>query len=150
LKQGNALSPRLFNFALDYAIRWVQVNEDGLKFNGTHQLLVYADDVINILGGSVRTTQRNTEAVAVASNKVGLEMLIKVYGHVSRSECSQNIKTENSSLERVKQLKFLGTTLINQYYIQEEIKSTMMSVNYLLSFGAECCALQFAIQKYKN
>jgi len=49
LKQGNALSPWLFNFALDYAIRRVQVNQDGLKLNDTHKLLIYADDV-NILG----------------------------------------------------------------------------------------------------
>jgi len=42
--------------------------------------------------------------------------------------CSQNIKTDNSSLER-EQLKFLGTTLINRYSIQEEIKTKMKPVN---------------------
>jgi len=43
--------------------------------------------------------------------------------------CSQNIKTDNSSLEKVEQFKFWGTTLINQYSIQEEIKSTIKPVN---------------------
>ena len=58
LKQGDALSPMLFNFALEYAIRRVQVNRDGLKLNGTHQLLAYADDV-NILAGSMHTLKVN-------------------------------------------------------------------------------------------
>ena len=57
LKQGDALSPLLFNFALEYAIRRVQVNLDGLKLNSTHHLLAYADDV-NILGGSVHTVKK--------------------------------------------------------------------------------------------
>jgi hypothetical protein len=54
-------------------IRRVQANQEGLKLNGTHQLLVYADDVC-ILGGSVHAIQKNTEALVVASKETGLEV----------------------------------------------------------------------------
>jgi hypothetical protein len=64
-KQGDALSPLLFTFALDYTIRRVQVKYNGSQLIGTYQLLVHSDDV-NILGGSVLTLKEKTEASAVA------------------------------------------------------------------------------------
>jgi hypothetical protein len=73
LKQGDALSPLPFKFSLQYAFRKVQVNQDGLKLNGIHQLLFYADD-INILGRSTHTIEKNMEALVVASNEIGLEV----------------------------------------------------------------------------
>jgi len=59
LKQ-DALSSLCCNFALEYAIRRFQVNQFGLKLNGIHQLLVYADDV-SVWGGSIHTIKKNTE-----------------------------------------------------------------------------------------
>jgi hypothetical protein len=49
----------------------VQVNQDGLKLNDTHKLLVYADDV-NILEGNVHTIKKNAEIVVVAIKETGL------------------------------------------------------------------------------
>jgi len=69
LKQGDALSPMPFNFALDYAFRGVQVNQDGLKLNGTYQLLAYAD-YVNILGGSIHTLKENAEALVAATREI--------------------------------------------------------------------------------
>jgi len=65
LKQGDALRPVLFNFALEYAIR------RGLKLNGTHQFLAYADDV-KILGGSIHTLKENSETLVAATREIGL------------------------------------------------------------------------------
>jgi len=58
--------------ALEYAIKRVQVNQEGLKLNGTHQLLAYADDV-NILGGSVHTVKENAEALVVTGLEVNAD-----------------------------------------------------------------------------
>jgi len=73
VRQGDALSALPFNFALEYAIRRVQVNQDVLKLNGTHQLLAYADD-INILGGGIHTLKQNAEALVAVTREIALEV----------------------------------------------------------------------------
>ena len=108
LKQGDALSPLLFNFALDCAIRRVQVNQDGLKLNGTHHLLADADD--NILRGSVHTVKENAEALVVATREIGLEVNADEtkYMIMSRDQNagrSHSMKTDNRSIKRA---TFLG------------------------------------------
>jgi len=129
LKQEDALSPMPFNFALEHATRRVQVNQDGLKLNGKHQLLGYADDV-NILEGSADTVKKNAEALVEAAKEIGLEVNAHKtkYMTVSREQNAGRIhsmKIDNISIESVGEFKYLGTTLTNQNSVQEEIKSRL-------------------------
>ena len=123
----------IFNFALEYAIRKAQVNQDGLKLNGTHQLLVNADDV-NILGGSVHTLKENAEALIVASKEIGLEVSADRTNYMVMSQNqstgqSHSIKIDNSSFKTVEEFRYLGTTLTHQNSVHEEIKSRFKSEN---------------------
>jgi hypothetical protein len=65
----------------------VQENQVGLKLNGTHQLLAYADDV-NLLGDNIDTTNKNTETLTDAGKEVGLEINIEktMYTLLSRHQ----------------------------------------------------------------
>lgn len=56
VNEGPTNSPLHINLALKYAVLRVQVNQECLKLNGIHQVLVYSDDV-NTLGGSTRTVK---------------------------------------------------------------------------------------------
>ena len=124
-KQGDALSPLLFNFALEYIIRRVELNQNGLKVNGTHQLLVYADDV-NIMDGNIHTTKKNTEARIFANKEIGQEenadkTKYMVMFRVQNAGRRHNIKKYNSSFTRVQQFKYVEIIVTNQNSIQEEM-----------------------------
>ena len=54
LKEGDALLSLVFNFALEYAIRKIRAYHKLLKFNGTHQVVIYGD-YVNLWGHSIHT-----------------------------------------------------------------------------------------------
>jgi hypothetical protein len=103
----------LFNFALEYAIRRVQVKQDGVKLNDIHQRLVYADDS-NILGGSVHTVKEKADALVVGSKETGPEVSADKTKNIVMSR-EQNvgrthkIKIDSGSFKRMEKFKYLGT-----------------------------------------
>jgi hypothetical protein len=117
---------------LEYAIWRVQNKQEGLKLNGTHLFLAFADDV-NILGGNTDTIQKNTEALLDAGKYVGFEVNSEKtkYMLLSHKKAGQkhNIKIVNRSFGGVAKFKYLGTTLTDQNCIHEEIKSRLNSGN---------------------
>ena len=73
LKKGHILSPLLLKFVLQYAIKRVQVKQDGWRLNGTHQVVVCAE-YVNILGGNVHTVKENEEVLVFASKEIRLDV----------------------------------------------------------------------------
>jgi hypothetical protein len=107
-------------------------NQLGLQLNGTHQLLVYADDIN--LGDSIYTIKENTETHLGASRDVGLEIKAEktkcmIMSRHQNSGQNQNIRIANESFENVAKFKYMGTTLTNHNDIHDEIKTRLNSGN---------------------
>jgi hypothetical protein len=92
------------------AIRKVQENQVGLKLNGTHQLLIYADDV-NLLRDNINAINKKTEAITGVSKEVGLEvntekMKYMLMPHHQNAGKNNNINIANRSFENVAKFRY--------------------------------------------
>jgi hypothetical protein len=98
----------------------------GLKLNGTHQLLVYADDV-NLLGDNIDTIKKRGRTLIDASKEFGLEGTTEkteylLLYHQQNAGKNRDIKMANTSFENVAQLRYFRTTITNQNLIHEDFK----------------------------
>jgi hypothetical protein len=103
-----------------------------VELNGTHQLLAYAD--VNLLGNDIEIININTKTLVDANKEIGLQenaektKFMLASGDQNAGQ-NRDIKIVNRSFENVSQFRYLGTTVTNQNFIQEEIKRRLNSGN---------------------
>ena len=109
---------------------------------------------IKIISEQPHPLTDGTEALVVATKEIGLEVnadktkYLIMYRDQNAGR-SDNMKIYNSSIERLEEFKYLGTTLLNQNFIPEEIKSRLMLV-IACYYSVQKLFFQFAIQKFKD
>jgi hypothetical protein len=86
----------------------------GLKSNGIHQLLAYAD--VNLLGDNIDTTNKNTKTLIDANKGVGLEVNGEKIKYMlvpccQNADQNRDVKIANRLFENLLQFRYLGTTI---------------------------------------
>jgi hypothetical protein len=120
----------------------------GLKLHGTHQLLVYADDV-NLLGDNIGSRKKNRETSIDVSNDVGLEVNTEktkymLLSHQGNSGRNLDTKIDKKCLGNTAQFKYLGTTATNLFYSGGNYEETVFG-QCLLPFSPEPFVFSSAI-----
>jgi hypothetical protein len=106
-----------------------------------------------MLGGSIHNIKENAEALVVASKEIGLEVHADKYMVMSRDQNarrSHNKYFDSRSYERVEEFKYLGTTLINKYSIQEESDKRLKEGNYCFHSVQYLLSYSLLTKKYKD
>jgi len=145
LKKGDALSPILFNLALQKVIQSIRMVPSGIKI-GKEQLnvLAYADD-IGLIGKNEKEIRKLFVEMENIARKFGLQinqeetkyMIVERKSSLKKNKIG-HLKIKNYKFERVENFKYLGVILSedknNQIDLQERLKNANKSHFMLQKF----------------
>lgn len=119
LKQGKALSPVIFNIALDKAVMEARTRRQMLSIDGPRLLLAFAHDIY-IFGQNTASVkfyklQGKTRKKGLCTNE-------------EKPKYMYVIRQWKSNFERVNSFKYLGTTITGDIDIQEEVSSKFLTI----------------------
>jgi hypothetical protein len=135
LRQGDAISPVLFNIVLKKVVREAALDKEGVKLGENNiGILAYADDIV-LMADSKDKLKEQSKQLINAAKRVGLEINAEKteYMVVQRHEqigCRNEVlEVENYKFKRVQQFKYLGTLITQQNEIGTEIKARIQAAN---------------------
>lgn len=127
VKQGDSLSPCLFNLVLEKAVRKAMLTPGGIQMGTTVKLLGYADD-LDAMGSEQEEVEATVAALEEEALKVGLKINVgkTKYLHLTRTTTTQR---SASRFEEVKEFRYLGSVVTSENQIKEDVKSRIKSAN---------------------
>ncbi|KAL4084379.1 hypothetical protein QTP88_028202 [Uroleucon formosanum] len=135
LRQGDAISPVLFNIVLEKVVREAALDKEGVKLGKNNiGILAYADDIV-LMAESKDKLKEESKQLINAAKRVGLEINAEKteYMVVQRHEqigCRNEVlEVENYKFKRVQQFKYLGTLITQPNEIGTKIKARIQAAN---------------------
>lgn len=133
VKQGDVLSPLIFNLVLEKAIRQITINPGGTIYNRQLQMLAYADDVV-LIGRRKEAIQNAFVELDRGGQPLGLQVSEEkskymITGRRAPQQRDDRVQVGNKSLERVDEYKYLGSYINENNNIDDDIKHRIMAGN---------------------
>ena len=135
LRQGDSLSPTVFNIVLDWVIRRAQINSNAYLFRNNEQTLAYADD-IGFISTNRRIIEENITKLVESAKTVGLELNNeKTEAMITGRKAKEQAEAAGGSIKGFKivdSFKYLGAIFNSQSDIMPEIKARIGSATKVL------------------
>ena len=123
VRQGDTISPKLFNAALEGIFRKISWENEGININGERlNHLRFADDIILIAEDGHKLEEMLND-LSTASNKVGLKINMRKTKAMFNQFCiEQKIMLENTEIEKVDHYIYLGQQIRMDHEQLDEVK----------------------------